>query len=98
MTGIDLPCERIDEIVIDKHFVPRANKIDIDVVGDLQVPVHSEEALERAVDRIVERDSVETVEPCISQEVLVVTGCQIRGSKVTGRELGGSSTSAAAKI
>lgn len=98
MTRIDLPGKCIDEIVVHKHFVPRADEIRRDVVSDLQVSVHSKETLERSVNRVVERDAVETVVWCVPQEVLVIIGSQVGGSKETGRELGGSSTAATAGI
>ena len=46
MTGIDLPSECVDEIVVDKHFVPRADEILRDIIGNLQISVHSKETLE----------------------------------------------------
>ena len=44
--GIDLSSECVDEIVLHKHLVPCANEIHRDVVGDLEVTIHSEETLE----------------------------------------------------
>lgn len=46
VAGIDLACERVDKIVLHEHFVPCADEIYCDVVGDLQVTVHSEKTLE----------------------------------------------------
>lgn len=98
VTGIDLPSECIDEIVIHKHLVPCADEIYGDIIGDLEVSVHSKETLERAVDRVVERDGIKTIIWSVSQEVLIIGGCQICSSKETGRQLGGSSTATTGKI
>ena len=61
VTGIDFPSKCVDEIVLHKHLVPCADEIDRNVVGDLQVTVHSEETLERTVDGVMERNRIETI-------------------------------------
>jgi len=61
VAGVDLAGVRVDEIVLHEHLVPRADEVDRDIVGDLQVAVHSEETLECAVDGVMEGDGVETV-------------------------------------
>ena len=98
VTGVDLSSERVDEIVINKHLIPRADEIHIDIVCDLQVTVHPEEALERAIDRIVEGDAVETVKGSVSEEVLIIAGSQVGGGKETSGQLRGGSTPATVEM
>ena len=98
MARVDLASELIDEIVLHEHLVPCADEVHRDVIGDLQVTVHSEETLERAVDGVMEGDGIETVIGCVSQEELVVLGRHIRGCEETGRLLRRSSTTTTAKI
>ena len=88
VTGVDLSGERVDEIIINKHLIPCVDEIHINIICDLQVTVHPEEALERAIDRIVECGAVETIErPSFSEEVLIISGSQVGGSKETGGQL-----------
>jgi len=98
VTGIDLPGERVDEVIVHKHLVPRTDKIYRDVVGDLEVSAHSEETLECTVDRIMERDAVETAVSRVSQKVLVIGGGDVGGIEETRGQLCGSSTTTTTKI
>jgi hypothetical protein len=58
---IDLSGECVHEVVINKHLVPHADEVHVDIVCNLQVTVYAEEVLERAIDKIMEGDGVKTV-------------------------------------
>lgn len=96
MLGVNGAVIRVDEVVVQEHLVPRGDKVDVDIICDLQVTIHSKESGESTVDRVVEGNSVKTVTGGVTQEVLVLSRCQVGGTEEVGRALGwGTSTPAA---
>ena len=65
----------VDKVVCSEYHVPRVDKVDRNVVCDLQVTVHTEETRENTIDRIVERDAVQCIDWAVAKEELVV-GCR----------------------
>lgn len=65
---------RVKEFVGNDHFVPRSNKVNIDIVGYLQVTVHTKESTERSIDGVVECCRVKTGNTFISQEISLILG------------------------
>ena len=57
---------RIEEVVVDEHLVPGGDKVHIDIVGNLQIAVHAEEATERAVGGIVKGHCIEGYAPLVA--------------------------------
>ena len=94
MPWVDLSSERVDEIVLDKKGIPGVDKVDRDVVPDLEVTVRSEEPLEGAVDGVMEGNGIETVEWGLSKEILVVVGSEVYRSAEVWSLIWRSSTSA----
>jgi hypothetical protein len=39
----------IDEVVADEHLLPSGNKIDVDVIGDVEIAIHAQKAGKRSV-------------------------------------------------
>ena len=83
----------VQEVVANKHLIPRGDEVDVNIVCDLEVTVHSKETRERTVDGIVESDTIKTVERRATEEELVVgrreVGCR---KETTRRELCRSTT------
>lgn len=95
MSRIQLASRGIKEVVVDEHLIPGSDEVGIDVESDLQVTIHSEETCQRAIDGIMERDAVQGVQRRITEEILVLTRCQISSSQETrGKLIGCSSTTA----
>lgn len=49
----------VQKIIVDKHLIPSGNKVDVDVIGDLQVAVHSQESGEGSINRIMKRHGIQ---------------------------------------
>ena len=41
------------EIIVDEHLVPRSDKVDVDIKGDLQVSIHAKETGQSTVSGIM---------------------------------------------
>ncbi len=82
----------VEEVVVDENLIPGGDKVDIDIECDLQIAIHAKETGQRAVDRIVKGDCIETDATLIAQEVLVLIGFDYSGFEEAGSALGRSSS------
>ena len=78
---------RIQEIIGDKHFVPRVDEVDVDIICHLKVTVHAQETSDTAIDRVVESIRIETVDARIAQEILVLACGHVRCGDESRRKL-----------
>jgi hypothetical protein len=58
MAWIDHSSLLIEKVIIDEHLVPRHDKVDIDIIGDLQVAIHAQESGEGSIDGVVESHGI----------------------------------------
>lgn len=61
---------RIEEIIVNKHLIPRCNEVDVNIISDLQVTVHPKETREGAIYGIVESDAVQPIKGRISKKIV----------------------------
>lgn len=97
MAGIQQAGHLVDKVVVDKHLVPRSDEIDIDVVGDIEITIHSQETRKGTINGVMESHAVETVFTLFAQEVLIVGRRQVGGDQKTTRTLSGCATTTTAK-
>ena len=95
MARIKVTTTRVEEIVVDHHLVPCGDEIDVDIVRDLKITVHSQETRKRAVERVVEGDSIKRIQRGVAKEELAVRAGDIDcGIKTTGQLCCGAPTTA----
>jgi len=56
VSGINLPCCRIQKIVIDKHLIPSRDEVGVNVIGD-----HAKESSKGTIDGVMESNAVEGI-------------------------------------
>jgi hypothetical protein len=88
---IDSARSRIDKVVADKYLVPSGNKVYVDIIGDVEIAVHAQEAGKGSVNGVMEGDAVKSIEWRGTEEEWVRCG-KVRGSRESRWKLSGCTT------
>lgn len=72
MPRVDLSGAGVDEIVLNKEFVPGFDETNREVTSEIEVTVQSKEPLEGTVDGVVESGCVDAVVTSRPKEKLVI--------------------------
>jgi len=69
---IELASRRIEEVILNDHLIPGSDKVDVDVVGNLEVSIHSQETSNSTVSGIMEGDGIQSIDRGLAQEEFIV--------------------------
>ena len=72
VSRVEMTCVWIYKVVVESHLIPGRYKINIDIVRNLEVTVETQKTRKRAIDRVVESNSIDRVIALVAQEVLIV--------------------------
>src|ERR1700755_179034 len=70
MTRIYCAVFLVQEVVVDEHLVPCGDKVDVYIIGNLKVAIHSKKASQRTIDGVVECDAIESNMLRVTEEEL----------------------------
>jgi hypothetical protein len=75
----------VEHIIIDNHLIPSSDEVDIDIVSNLQIPVHAKETGQGTIRRIMKRDAIQAIDRSIAEKILILARGKIdRGEKSWG--------------
>jgi len=84
---IEFASGRIEEVILDDHLIPCGNKVDVDVVGNLEVSIHSQETSNSTVSGIMEGDGIQSINRGLAQEEFIMILGEVDCRQETRRKL-----------